>query len=178
VRLIVRGVAAAMVVAMLIVVTGGIASAKEISNDKYAKKLCGSVNGVLDDISALEPSTTTDPATYQTETLASLDSLVASMEKATTKLKKLSPDDGGKKVSKLFDAYLKELTGNIQDARDEFAAADPSSPAFTADVTVLTVGLQNSALGIDDPFSKLSSNQDLLEAFDDEKSCEDIVTIF
>ena len=173
----VRGVAAVTIGGMLMFLTAGVAAAKEVSNEKYAKKLCGAVNGVLDDITELEPSTTTDPATYQTETVASLDSLIASMEKATAKLKKLSPEDGGTKVSKLFDAYLQELTGNIQDARDQFAAADPSSPAFTADVSVLTVGLQNSALGIDDPFAKLSSNQDLLGAFDDEESCEDIVTI-
>jgi hypothetical protein len=177
VKKILRGVAAAAAGVTLVVATGGIASAKDVSNDQYAKKLCGSVNAVLDDVGELEPSSSTDPAAYQTETVESLDSLIASMEKATTKLRKLSPEDGGTKVAKLFNKYLKELTGNIEDARDEFAAADASSPAFTGAVTVLTVGLQNSALGIDDPFAELSDNQDLLEAFDDEKSCEDIVTV-
>ncbi len=48
----------------------------------------------------------------------------------------------------------------------------------SADVTVLGVSLQNASLGIDDPFSKLSDNQDLLGAFGDEKSCSEIVTVY
>ena len=177
-RTVLRGVAAVTIGVMLAVATAGVASAKEVSNEQYAKKLCGGVNKVLADIDELQPSTSTDPATYQTETVASLDSFIASLDGTAAKLKKLSPEDGGKKVTKLFNKYLKELTGKFQEARDTFAAADPTSPAFTADVTVLGVSLQNATLGIDDPFSKLSDNQDLLGAFDDEKSCEDIVTVY
>lgn len=175
---VVRGVAVVTLGMVLTVATAGVAAAKEVSNEQYAKKLCGGVNSVLDDIDALEPSTSQDPATYQQETLASVDSLIASLETQTAKLKKLSPEDGGKKVTKLFNAYLKELTGKFQEARDAFAAADPNGVAFSADVTVLGVALQNATVGIDDPFSELSGNQDLLGAFDDEKSCDDIVTIY
>ena len=82
------------------------------------------------------------------------------------------------RMTKLFDTYLQDFTGEFQSARDEFAAADPSSPAFTADVAVLSTSLQTAGLSLDDPFSKLSDNQDLLGAFGDEKSCEDIVTVY
>lgn len=175
---VVRGVAVVTLGVVLAVATAGVAAAKEVSNEQYAKKLCGGVNKVLDDIETLEPSTSEDPATYQQETLTSVDSLISSLEATSAKLKKISPEDGGKKVTKLFNTYLKELTGKFQDARDAFAAADPNGVAFNADITVLGVALQNATLGIDDPFSKLSDNQDLLGAFDDEKSCEDIVTVY
>ncbi len=177
-RAVLRGLAAVTIGVMLAVATAGVASAKEVSNEKYAKKVCGGVNAVLADIDQLEPSTTDDPATYQSETLASVDALIDSLDGTAAKLKKLSPEDGGKKVKKLFNKYLNELTGKFQDARDEFAAADPTSPAFTADVTVLGVAIQNASIGVDDPFSKLSDNQDLLGAFGDEPSCEDIVTVY
>lgn len=160
------------------VATAGVAVAKEVSNEKYAKRVCGEINGVLDNVESLDSADTSDPATYQTEVVAATDTLLADLNAGTAKLKKLSPEDGGKKVTKLFNAYLTEFSTKIQDLRDEFAAADPTSPAFTGDVTIFTVGLSNAPLGIDDPFAKLSDYQDLLGAFGDEKSCEDIVTVF
>jgi hypothetical protein len=178
VRRVGRGLAVLMIGAVFFTVAAGIAGAKTVSNEKYAKKLCGTVNGVLADIDDLEQPTTEDPASYQTEALAALDEIIGSMETAATKLKKLSPEDGGKKVTKLFNQYLTDFTAEFQSARDDFAAADPTSPAFSADVTVLGVTLQNASLGIDDPFSKLSDNQDLLGAFGDEKSCSEIVTVY
>jgi hypothetical protein len=167
-----------MIGTLFLSMTAGIAGAKTVSNEKYAKKVCATAGSAIDDLGSIEPSESADPATAQAETVASLDEAIGSLEARATKLKKLSPEDGGKKITKLFDRYLEELTSKIQDARGEFAAADPSSPAFTADLTVLGVAIQNSTLGIDDPFSKLSDNQDLLGAFGDEKSCEDIVTVY
>lgn len=173
-----RGLAVLTMGAVVVTATAGIAAAKTISNEKYAKRLCGEMNGVLEFIETLEPSTTDDPAAYQQETLATIDQLIASMQKAAKKLKKLSPEDGGKKVTKLFDGYLNDFTQEFQDARDEFAAADPSSPAFTADVTKLGVALQTAGLSLSDPFAELSDYQDLLGAFGDERSCEEIVTVY
>jgi hypothetical protein len=132
---------------------------------------------VLDDIDDITAITTTDPAQFQTEAVAAVDKLLASLEKANAKLKKASPEDGGKKVSKQFNAYFTEFAGNIEEARDEFAAADPNGVAFSGDVTIFQVGLTNSLIGIDDPFAKLTENQDLLGALDDEKTCEEIVTV-
>jgi len=172
-----RGLAVLTMGAVVVTATAGIAAAKTISNERYAKRLCGEMNGVLELIDTLQPSTTDDPATYQQETLASIDQLIAEMQKAAKKLKKLSPEDGGKKVTKLFDGYLNDFTQELQDARDTFAAADPSSPAFSADVTTLAVTLQTAGVTLSDPFAELTEYQDLLGAFGDESSCEDIVTV-
>jgi hypothetical protein len=174
----VRLAAAVTAGATLMIATVGVAAAKEVSNEKYAKRVCGEINGVLDDIDSLDSPDTSDPATYQTEALAIADELISNLDAASAKLKKVSPEDGGKKVSKLFTKYLNEFSGKFQDLRDEFAAADPTSPAFTGDVTIFTVGVSNAPIGIDDPFAKLTDYQDLLGAFGDEKSCEDIVTVF
>ncbi len=35
------------------------------------------------------------------------------METAATKLKKISPEDGGKKVTKLFNQYLTDFTAEV-----------------------------------------------------------------
>jgi hypothetical protein len=164
--------------AMFVLGASGIAAAKEVSNEKYAKRLCGAMQDVYETIDAMEQNDATDPAAFQTAAIAQVDELVASMSSAKAKLKKLAPEDGGKLVTKLFDKYLTEFTGVFEDAKTEFAAADPTSPAFTGDVTVFTVALSNAAIGLDDPFSKLSNNQDLLSAFGDEKSCKDVVTIY
>jgi hypothetical protein len=48
--------------------------------------------------------------------------------------------------------------------------------AFSGDVTVFTVAIQTSALGLSDPFSSIT-DQDLIGAFADTKSCENVVTI-
>jgi hypothetical protein len=173
----VRLAAAVTAGATLMVATAGIAAAKEVSNEKYAKRICGEINGVLDDIDSLDTADTSDPVAYQTDAIAVVDELIAGLDAAGAKLKKVSPEDGGKKVTKLFNAYLKEFSGKFQELRDEFASADPQSPAFTADVTVFTVGISNAPLGIDDPFAALTDYQDLLGAFGDEKSCADIVTV-
>lgn len=164
--------------ATLMVATAGVAGAKEVSNEKYAKRVCGEINNILDNVEQVDSADTSDAAAYQTDAVAAVDTLLGELNAGTAKLKKISPEDGGKKVTKLFNAYLSEFSAKIQDLRDEFAAADPNSPAFTGDVTIFTVGLSSAPIGIDDPFAKLSDYQDLLGAFGDEKSCEEIVTVF
>jgi hypothetical protein len=154
-----------------------VTAAKTVSNEKYAKQLCGRLQDYLAEVDALKEPDVSDPAAYQTQTLASVDKLTAQLKAAQTKLKKVSPEDGGKKITKLFDKYLADLQTEFQSARDTFAAADPSSPAFSGAVTVLGVSLSTSNVKVGDPFSKLSGNQDLLGALGDEKSCKDIVTV-
>ncbi|MEX2255345.1 MAG: hypothetical protein WEC34_07900 [Acidimicrobiia bacterium] len=176
-RKLVRPVAALAVVGALVVALGGVAAAKDVSNEKYAKRICGELQGVLDAIDGLDQLDTSDPATYQTEAVAAADELIASMDSAKAKLKKVSPDDGGKKVTKLFTKYLTDYVVKFEAARADFAAADPASPAFTGDVTVFGVALQNAGIGLTDPFSRLTEHQDLLGAFGDEKSCDGIVEV-
>lgn len=177
-RKLVRPVVAVTVAAALTLAMSGVAAARTVSNEKYAKRICGELNSVLDSIDKLEQPDASDPAAYQTDAIAAVDSLVKSLNQARATLRKVSPEDGEKKVSKLFDRYLKGFVTQFQKARDTFAAADPASPAFSADVSVLGVSLQNASLELDDPFSKLTDNQDLLGAFGDEKACKKIVTVY
>ena len=177
-RKLVRPVVAVTVAVALILAMSSIAGATTISNAKYAKSLCGAISQTVKTVSKLKPSASTDPAAYQAETLAAVDKVLAALRAAQIKLKKLSPEDGGKKVTKLFSKYLGDWQAGIRKARDKFAAADPASPAFSAAGPVLGAELQASEATLGDPFSKLSGNQDLLGAFGDEKSCEKIVTVY
>jgi hypothetical protein len=178
VRKLVRPAVVVTLAVALAMTMSGIAAAKTIANAKYAKQMCGELNGVIKSIDKLKQPDASDPATYQKQAVAAVDSLIKSLDVARVRLRKISPDDGGAKVSKLFDKYLKGFTSQFQKARDKFAAADATSPAFQADVSVLGVSLQNASLGLDDPFTKLSHNQDLLGAFGHEKTCKDIVTVY
>lgn len=80
---------------------GASVAGKTISNEKYAKQLCGRLQDYLAEVDALAQPDTSDPVTYQTQTLASVDKLTAQLKATQTKLKKVSPEDGGKKITKL-----------------------------------------------------------------------------
>jgi hypothetical protein len=178
VRRVLKSLGAGVAVAALLSGTAGASvSAKTISNGKYAKMLCGQLNGVLDKIKQVSTPNTSDPAQYQQQTLAIVDALIAELKAAQAKLKKVSPSDGGKKVTKLFDKYLVSYETQFKQARDTFAAADPASPAFTGAVTILSAALSTSDVKAGDPFGKLSGQQDLLSALKGEKSCKQIVTV-
>jgi hypothetical protein len=103
--------------------------------------------------------------------------LLASLNAAKARAAKLSPSDGGKKVTKIFDRYFRSTVDGVTTARQKLAAADPSSVAFAADIAQFSAALPLDATG-GDPFSKLSSNQDLLQALKKEKSCAEIVTVY
>lgn len=159
----------------------GTASAKTVPDGKYVKSVCSGIHKVkdafgktVDDYNALEA---TDPVAFQTQASALVDGLVTTIKKADAKLKKLSPDDGGKKVTKLFDAYLKAFITKLTDAVTTFRAADPNGVAFQGDVTQLQVAFNIVEVGVADPFGKIK-DQGLLQAFHDQKSCSDIVTVF
>lgn len=155
---------------------GASLAAKEVSNEKYAKTLCGKLsefNAAIDALTYPE----TDNAAYQAAALKNVDGLVDLLHKYQKSLKKLSPEDGGKKITKLFNKYFRDFTGALQSARDTFAAADPNGPAFTADVAVLSANLTAADAKAGDPFTQLSDNQDLLTALGKEKSCDGIVNV-
>jgi len=63
-------------------------------------------------------------------------------------------------------------------AREKLAAADPGNVAFAADIAQFTAALQTLQATTGDPFSKLSSNQNLLQALKKEKTCAQIVTVY
>ncbi len=166
-----------LLAAGLVLGMSGVAGAKTVSDKKYAKTLCGAIQAVSDTIDQIQPSSGGDNAATQAQILQSTDQLVASLNSAKAKAAKISPDDGGKKVTKLFDQYFQSTVDGVTTAQQKLAAADPSNVAFTADITQFSVALQTLEATTGDPFSKLSSNQDLLQALKKEQACSQVVTV-
>jgi hypothetical protein len=157
------------------------AAPKEVSTSKYAKTVCGAYSDIQDGLSeftdAYNALPADDPATFQTQTADLTTSLVDDISALRTKLKNQYPDvDDGKKISKLFASNLKEINSEITSALETFQAADPTGVAFQADVTTFEVAINILDTKTSDPFSKVT-DQDVIGAFDDEKSCDDVVTI-
>jgi hypothetical protein len=169
-------------VAVLVLGMAGPAAAKTVSPEKYAKSLCTTLGDLVEAQNELVDTYNTlpidDPASFQSQTIDLVNGFVADLEAAEAKLKKLKPDvDGAKKVAKIFNEYLAGQATDVQAAVDTFAAADANGVAFAADVAALEVAINLLSTTAGDPFSEVT-NQDLLEAFDGERSCEDIVTVF
>jgi hypothetical protein len=169
--------------AMLLVVTmAGPAAAKKVSAEKYAKTLCTTLDKLVDSanelVEAYNALPVDDPATFQTQTVELVNGFLEDIQAAETKLKKSTPDvSGGKKIAKTFNEYLAGQSTELQTALDTFAAADPNGVAFAADVAQLEVAVNLLTTTAGDPFSTVT-NQDLLQAFDEEPACEDVVTVF
>ncbi|MGI8796445.1 MAG: hypothetical protein ACR2IR_07715 [Acidimicrobiia bacterium] len=180
-----RGIRIAVVlatVAMVVVGLAGPAVAKTVSPKKYAKSLCTTLSDLVESTNELVDTYNTlpvdDPVAFQSQTVDLVNGFIADLEAAEAKLKKLKPDvDGGKKVAKVFNDHLAGQAAEVQAAVDTFAAADANGVAFAADVAALEVAINLLSTTAGDPFSEVT-NQDLLEAFDEESSCEEIVTVF
>ncbi len=187
-RRLIRAGAVVTATAVLVVAAGGVASAKTVSDKKYVKTLCSSFVGLQDADSTLadgfnaaideyNTSATIDPTAFHTKVTGLVDAFIASVQSTQKKLKKLSPEDGGKSVTKVFDGYFKELLGKLTDAVDKFRAADPNGVAYQADVTVLRTALSLIDVGASDPSRDVRGHTDLLKAFDGEKGCKDVVDV-
>ena len=179
----------AAVLACLMVTAGAAGAvvgqkAKKQTVAKYAKTVCGSyttltdkVQGFIDDYGK-QPSE--DPAGIQDETVSLGNGLLDDIAVLEKKLKKAYPDvDGGKKISKSFSSNMGDLHSKIKEQVDKLAAADPNNAAFVGDIATFEAQFNVIAAtsNVNDPFSKLK-DQDLLKAFDKEKSCKDVVTVF
>jgi len=162
----------------LVLGTSGVAAAKTVSDKKYAKSLCGAIQGVSDTIDRIQPSSGGDPTATQQQILASTDQLLDSLNTAKAKAAKISPSDGGKKVTKIFDQYFQSNIDGVTAARQKLASADPANVAFAADIAQFTAALRTLDATTGDPFSKLSAYQDLLRALKKEQACSQIVTVF
>jgi hypothetical protein len=167
-----------LLTAGLVLGTAGVAAAKTVSDKKYAKSLCTTIQGVSNTIDQIQPTTGGDPAATQAQILASTDQLLDSLKTAKAKAAKLSPEDGGKKVTKTFDQYFQANIDGVTAAREKLAAADPANVAFAADIAQYSAALTTLDATTGDPFAKLSSNQDLLQALKKEQACSQIVTVF
>jgi hypothetical protein len=172
-----------------VVVMAGTASAavdsksKSVSTAKYAKTVCTVYGGVTDTVSAFiesynQDTSSTDPVEFQGQVVDLTETLLDDVASAQAKLKKVRPDvDDGKKIGKLFVTGLKTVQTEVSDALETFRAADATGVAFQADISQFEVAINLLDLKRTDPFSELD-DQDLLKAFDEERSCKDVVTIF
>jgi hypothetical protein len=166
-----------------VVANFGIASAapKEVSTEKFAKTVCGSYSKIQDRLGEFTDAYNTlpadDPTAFQTQAADLTNSLLDDASALQTKLKKVYPDvDDGKKISKLFVKNLNEINKEVSAALETFQAADPNGVAFQADITTFEVAINLLDTKTSDPFSKVT-DQDVIGAFDDEESCDDVVTI-
>ncbi|MCI0634809.1 MAG: hypothetical protein L0206_12960 [Actinobacteria bacterium] len=175
-------IVAAGAAAVLVAVTAASAAAKTVSAEKYARSLCDTLDDLLESgnelLDTYNNDTSDDPPTFHREAIELVNGRIAELEAAAKKLKKLTPDvSGGKKISRTFSQYLQGQADDLQDAVDVFAGADPNGIAFQADVTALEVAFNLLSTTAGDPFSEVT-NQDLLQALDEESRCADVVTVF
>jgi hypothetical protein len=177
------GLAAALA-ALVVLGAGGLATAapREVSTQKYAKTVCGAYTDLKEQVSAFtdkyNADTSSDPATFQTEVGTLTTGLVDDIGTLQAKVKNVYPDvDDGKKITKLFVKNFNEIKSQISAALEKFQAADPNGVAFQADVSTFEVAVNLLDTKTSDPFTKID-DQDLLGALDDERSCNEVVTIY
>lgn len=156
--------------AALFVASAGVAGAETVSNKKYATTYCGAIEGWLDRLNDVESEAqaASDAVSFQASALTAVDSLLASLQGAAADLQEMTPEDGGKKVAKQFDAVLAGQLSALQGARDAFAAADPNSQAFGDAVGTLLVTGTGAADTFDQPFSELGKHKKLRRALRNE----------
>jgi len=161
-----RNVAVVATGALIVIATPGVAVAKTVSNEKYATTYCDAIEAALDGLNEVETQaqSSSDAVAFQAGALATVDSVIASLQSAAGNLQKLSPKDGGKKVATLFDATLTGQASSIQAARDAFAAADPNSGAFSDAVGTLLVTATGATNTFDEPLAKLGKHRALRRA--------------
>ena len=186
-RRLIRAGAVVTAAAVLVVAAGGVASAKTVPDKKYVKAVCASSHGIGEAgttafdgfnaaINEYNTSPSADATTFHNKVVALVDEFISTVESLEAKMKKLSPEDGGKKITKTFDGAFKEILSKLNEAADKFRAADPNGVAYQGDVIQLQTALQILDVGLTDPFTKID-DQDLIDAFDNEKSCDDVVTV-
>ena len=159
------------------------AKTKKLSAEKYAKSMCTTYNTVIDELGAFAKQITTssasqtDPAAFQAEVSTFADEFLAALAKDEQKLKRIYPDvDGGKKIAKQFSKNPTELKKLVGDAVDTFLAADPTSPAFSASVTVFSVTLSTMVNQLTDVTTGID-DQDFINAVGGQKACHKIFPV-
>jgi hypothetical protein len=163
--------------ALLVAVMAGPAAAKTVAPERYAKSVCSVLSSSDDFVAAYNAIDTTDPVTFHTQAVQLGQDYLDQLEKGGTKLEKLNPDiKGGKKVSRLFTGYIDEIATAFQAALDTFEGTDPNGITFSADVAIFNAEANLVGPTTSDPFAEVT-NQDMLEAFDEEPTCDELVTV-
>lgn len=157
------------------------AKQKPVSEEKYAKTLCSTYNSVIGGdldafTAAYTAAPTDDPAAFQTAVVTAAQEFLDQMATRKAKLAKVYPDvDQGKKIAKIMAGDLTNVSEKVSDALEKFQAADASGVAFAADVTQFEVAIQ--LLGVDSTDLSKVTDQDVIGAIEDEKSCQEIFPV-
>ena len=178
---------AALVVLGTMLVAGGAGASvatktKKVSADSYVKTMCTGYNKVISDLGdfadALTGSSAVgDPAAFQAEVTTLSEEFLAKVATTEKKLKRIYPDvDGGKKIAKQFSKNAVEVQDFVGEAVDELLAADPTSPAFTANITVFGVTLSTMGNQLTDVTSGID-DQDFIKAIGNQKRCHEIFPV-
>lgn len=175
-----RGGAALVAVATALVLSAGIASAKSSSPKQqsvaqYAKTVCSTYQGLLNDlttygngIAALDP---TDPAAFTTSATTQTDALLTTVKAAEKTLTAAYPDiSDGQKTGKLLATNANQLNSLLTAAEQTLTTGGASGP------TEFTVAIQTLSTKLSDPFSKVT-DQTLIGAFQKQKICKNIVQV-
>lgn len=177
---IVRGGIVASVVAALALSAAGVAGAagpkpKKQSPAKYAKTVCTAYSGVLNGFNSYGKSIQALDSTapdFLTQAGNQTNALLAQVKGAETTLQGAYPDiSNGKKVGNLLVANATELDQGLTDALNKLNAGGPAGG------TLFGVSIQTLGTKLSDPFSKVT-DQTLINAFQKEKACKSVVTVF
>ena len=76
----------------------------------------------------------------------------------------------------MFVSFASDAGDEVRRAVGTYRAADPNGVAFQGDVITFQTALNIGDAKIGDPFTKVK-DQELLGAFDREKSCKDVVQV-
>ncbi len=176
-RGIMRGGATVLLVVGVVVGGAGVAAAKpkKQSAAKYAKTVCSTYQGLLNDITtfgngvaALDP---TDPTAFQASATTQTTTLLGEVKAAEKTLAGAYPDiSNGTKVGKLLATNATQLDSLLSSAESQLAAGGVTG------ATEFTVAIQTLSTKLSDPFSKVT-DQGLINALQKEKSCKNVVTV-
>jgi hypothetical protein len=158
------------------------APTRKVSAERYAKTVCTTIDGLTeakkDLVDAYNALPTDDAAALQAQSIGLAEDYVDEFDKAEARFRKTTPDiDDATKVRKLFVAFVSDAADEVRSAVDVYRAADPNGVAFQGDVITFETAFNVLEAKLGDPFSKIK-DQELLAAFDDERSCEDVVQVF
>lgn len=161
---------------------GTAAPARKVSAERYAKTICTTIDRLTaakkDLVDAYNALPTDDAATLQAQSILLAENYVAEFDRAEQRFRKTTPDiDDATKVRKLFVVFVSDAGDEIRRAVETYRSADPNGVAFQGDVITFETAFNVLEAKLGDPFSKIK-DQELLAAFDDERSCEDVVQVF
>jgi hypothetical protein len=173
----VRGCVAALVVAGVVLGAVSVAEAKpkKLSTAKYAKTMCGTYSKLENDYASYATAITgldkTDTTGFAIQATTLTNTFLGTIKADEKTLQGVYPDiSNGKKVGALLTTKATAVDTVITNALRQLQSGGAAGPA----VFVAALSTLDAQTG--DPFSKVT-DQDLINAFQKEKSCKTVIHI-